>query len=301
MVFEKSDSVVAIVWLGLLVPAASADDPFLWLEERHGDRASSGSTSRNELTKAELSRDPRLSDYWEKVLDLYSASDNIPYVYAQGGYLYNFWQDENNVSASGGARRRSRTRAPRRNGTRSSTSTNWRRRRGPTGCSPMPIASGLNTPLPGADVAGRRRRDDSARVRHQDQAFREGRLLSPVSKSSLTWFDQDTVIVTAAYTRMSRRFRAIRASSSGCAAGRSSQTPGPSTQPMSKTSRSRPIRRGTAATSSIAPSTSTNRELILNGLIKRKIPLHRRRVRHPLQGPDGFSLRSTWKAPDGPA
>src|SRR5688500_384927 len=93
---KKLLSAAAAVWLGLLAPAAAAEDRFLWLEERHGERALAWVKQQNEISKAEFARDPRFIDYWERMLDLYSADDNIPYVYVQAGYLYNFWQDENN-------------------------------------------------------------------------------------------------------------------------------------------------------------------------------------------------------------
>jgi len=198
---KKALSVAAVIWLGLFLPAASADDPFLWLEERHGERALAWVTEQNELTRSELSRDPRLSEYWEMLLELYSADDNIPYVSVQGGFLYNFWQDENNVL---GVWRRTTAESYKTASPKWETIIDFDRLAEKEGTDWVFVYADCLWPdytrcLVMMSPDG----GDAAAVREFDiktKSFVPDGFFSPVSKSSFTWIDQDTVIVSAAYT-----------------------------------------------------------------------------------------------------
>jgi prolyl oligopeptidase len=69
------------------------DDPYLWLEDVHGEKALSWVRERNARTMAVLKADPRYQKDYDAILAILDASDRIP-----GGVLFrrdvfNFWQD----------------------------------------------------------------------------------------------------------------------------------------------------------------------------------------------------------------
>ena len=77
--------------------APTADDPYVWLEEVDGEEALAWVADRNEASLARLEGDPRYEELRQQALAIYEASDRIPYGSYFGGYVHNFWQDEDNV------------------------------------------------------------------------------------------------------------------------------------------------------------------------------------------------------------
>lgn len=72
---------------------AAARDPFLWLEEAHGDRARSWVQTQNAVTLSELKADPayeQTRDAAEQILD---SNDVIPRDLIAGGNVFSFLQD----------------------------------------------------------------------------------------------------------------------------------------------------------------------------------------------------------------
>ena len=107
-------------------------DPFLWLEERNGEKAMAWVAEQNARTSAELRGDPRYDPYVDTAFELFTSSDN-PRLRLCPGLASSIisGRTTNTISDCGGAPRRPPTRAPRPNGRRSSTSTRWPRRRAP--------------------------------------------------------------------------------------------------------------------------------------------------------------------------
>ena len=92
--------------LGLLLMAcgaaanaqpASADDPYIWLEDVSGQRAMDWVNSHNAKTQAVLEKDQRYQQYYNEALAIAQAEDRIPYGSFRGDDVYNFWQDANHV------------------------------------------------------------------------------------------------------------------------------------------------------------------------------------------------------------
>lgn len=77
-------------------PAAppAADDPYLWLEEVHGEKALQWVRERNSVSQKELTARPEYAPIRTQLLEVLNAKDRIPYVTRRGPWLYNFWQDE---------------------------------------------------------------------------------------------------------------------------------------------------------------------------------------------------------------
>jgi prolyl oligopeptidase len=76
---------------------ASADDPYLWLEDANGPRALEWVNAHNSKAQAVLEADPRYQAYYNEALDIVQAKDRIPFGRFIGGQVYNFWQDADHV------------------------------------------------------------------------------------------------------------------------------------------------------------------------------------------------------------
>ena len=73
--------------------APSADDPFIWLEEAHSERAMNWVKAENEKTDAVLERDPRFKQLFHDAKVISEAKDRIPEPSILAGRIFNFWQD----------------------------------------------------------------------------------------------------------------------------------------------------------------------------------------------------------------
>jgi prolyl oligopeptidase len=73
--------------------AASADDPFIWLEQVDSARAMDWVRAENAKTAAVLEQDPRYPALYRQALAIAQAQDRIPRPSIIGGQIYNFWQD----------------------------------------------------------------------------------------------------------------------------------------------------------------------------------------------------------------
>ena len=71
---------------------APDDDPYLWLEEVHGERALAWVAGQNQATLG-LYADADYEADRDSLTAILDRPDNIPYVTRRGGLLYNFWKD----------------------------------------------------------------------------------------------------------------------------------------------------------------------------------------------------------------
>ena len=76
---------------------ASADDPFIWLEDVHSERAMNWVKAENAKTENTLQSDPHYASLYAEALKLAQAKDRIPAPAFIGDDVYNFWQDETHV------------------------------------------------------------------------------------------------------------------------------------------------------------------------------------------------------------
>jgi prolyl oligopeptidase len=75
---------------------STPDDPFLWLEEIHGDRALAWVRAENERTLARSPEGSR-SELTGELLEVLESDERIPYVTRHGEHLYNLWRDAEHV------------------------------------------------------------------------------------------------------------------------------------------------------------------------------------------------------------
>ena len=77
--------------------AEENDDPYVWLEAVLGEEALAWVDSKNQASSARLIEDERFSRVQAAALDVYTATDRIPYAAQTGETLRNFWQDAKHV------------------------------------------------------------------------------------------------------------------------------------------------------------------------------------------------------------
>jgi prolyl oligopeptidase len=73
--------------------AAAGDDPYLWLEDVHGQKPLEWVQAQNARSRAVLQADPDYQKDYAAILRVMDASDRIPYGDLDHGYVFNFWQD----------------------------------------------------------------------------------------------------------------------------------------------------------------------------------------------------------------
>jgi prolyl oligopeptidase len=74
-----------------------ATDPFAWLEDIHGARATAWVETQNARTAKILETDPRYETFRLEALKIFTAEDRIPQPEFLGGSIANFWQDAAHV------------------------------------------------------------------------------------------------------------------------------------------------------------------------------------------------------------
>jgi prolyl oligopeptidase len=74
-----------------------ATDPYLWLEDVNGARATDWVKTENAKTLDVLQQDPRFAGFYEDALAIGQAKDRIPNPQFINGHVYNFWQDADHV------------------------------------------------------------------------------------------------------------------------------------------------------------------------------------------------------------
>ena len=73
------------------------NDPYLWLEDAHGERAMSWVNGENAKTLNVLEKDARYPGLYADALKIDEAKDRIPAPRIIDGAVYNFWQDAEHV------------------------------------------------------------------------------------------------------------------------------------------------------------------------------------------------------------
>jgi len=71
----------------------TTDDPFIWLEEVEGEEALDWAVAQNEITRTELQAYPAYQQLYDNTLSIITSTDRIPFVGIVGDMLYNFWTD----------------------------------------------------------------------------------------------------------------------------------------------------------------------------------------------------------------
>ena len=91
----------AAVLIGLIAATAAfaadkskpMDDPYIWLEDIHGEKPLAWVNDQNARSLAVLKADPRYQSNYDFILGVLDAQDRIPYGRVDRQYVFNFWQD----------------------------------------------------------------------------------------------------------------------------------------------------------------------------------------------------------------
>jgi len=75
----------------------SAEDPYIWLEDIHGEKATEWVKTENAKALATLQSDPRYDAFYKRALEVLETKDRIPFVTFRHGELHNFWQDPDHL------------------------------------------------------------------------------------------------------------------------------------------------------------------------------------------------------------
>src|SRR5208282_4009969 len=87
-------AVLAIGWL--LKDKFVAADPYLWLEDVHGDKPLAWAKEQNAKTLKILTSDPDYAKDYNAALSDLDATDRIPFGGLEHQYVFNFWRDAKN-------------------------------------------------------------------------------------------------------------------------------------------------------------------------------------------------------------
>ena len=68
-------------------------DPYLWLEDVHGEKPLAWVREQNARSMAVLKKDPDYQPYYDTILSVLDATDRVPYGNLDHNYVFNFWQD----------------------------------------------------------------------------------------------------------------------------------------------------------------------------------------------------------------
>ena len=69
------------------------NDPYVWLEEVHGEKQLAWVKEQNAKSLGPLKADPRYQKNYDSILEVLDATDRIPMGSLRHGFVYNFWQD----------------------------------------------------------------------------------------------------------------------------------------------------------------------------------------------------------------
>jgi hypothetical protein len=147
--FKREDSMrmflaLAAVSLSLTACASMTvanDDPNIWLEDVHGEKALAWVKGENERTLKRLTGDKRYETYRREALKIFTAKDRIPLPGFRAGGVDNLWQDAKHPHGVWRSATLASYRAGKPRGRRFSISMRCRARRDATGSSRAPTAS----------------------------------------------------------------------------------------------------------------------------------------------------------------
>jgi prolyl oligopeptidase len=176
--------------------AATAEDPYLWLEDVEGERALTWVREQNARSLAVLEADPRFAQLRTDALAIANNRDRLALGAVREGFIYNFWQDETHVR---GIWRRSPLADYQRGNPRWDTLLD---------IDALARAENANWVYKGADCLEGTTRcmislsdggKDATTIREYDigaRSFVEGGFVVPEAKNGTSWIDRDTLLIS---------------------------------------------------------------------------------------------------------
>lgn len=99
MINNKSFNVICVIlFFGSVCFSQTTqnEDPYLWLEEVHGDKALEWVKEQNSMSAKRIEEFPLFNSLYKRLLESYNDKDKIAYPVIVGQYVYNIWKDKDN-------------------------------------------------------------------------------------------------------------------------------------------------------------------------------------------------------------
>ncbi|WP_428407467.1 prolyl oligopeptidase family serine peptidase [Hyphococcus sp.] len=175
---------------------AQDEDPFLWLEEVEGEKALDWVRGENKRSLGELESDPRFQPMYEEALSVLTSDARLALGQIHNGHVYNFWQDDDHKR---GLWRRASVESYRSgepewetvldyDALAAAEDRNWIR--GSVVCLSPEYVHCMVELSDGGKDAGYWREFNT-----DEKAFVEGGFALDEAKSSVEWFDADTLLI----------------------------------------------------------------------------------------------------------
>src|SRR3954463_15180792 len=88
---------IALCAGGAGLEADVIDDPYLWLEDTHGEKALQWVNEQNAVSLRQLKSASQYPENYNAILAILDATDRIPTGQLHGTFVFNFWQDDAHV------------------------------------------------------------------------------------------------------------------------------------------------------------------------------------------------------------
>jgi len=88
---------LAIISVAELNAQKANNDPFIWLENTTDSKSIDWVKAHDDATMRVFGKDRNFLNFKSEILNILNSKDRIPYGYNEGGYVYNFWQDDAHI------------------------------------------------------------------------------------------------------------------------------------------------------------------------------------------------------------
>jgi len=93
----KTQILILLALIGIVLPIQAQQDKYLWLEEVDGEEALEFAEVQSKVTYETLSAEKEYQQIFNKSLEIFNSPDRIAYPTIEGEYVYNFWKDKDHV------------------------------------------------------------------------------------------------------------------------------------------------------------------------------------------------------------
>ena len=96
---------ISLIFLSVILPSipsagevdSTNNDRYIWLENVEGKDALDWVKKHDDATMNDFENDSNYLNFQKEAMEILNAKDRIPYGTFMGGYVYNFWQDDEHV------------------------------------------------------------------------------------------------------------------------------------------------------------------------------------------------------------
>lgn len=93
----KTQILILLALIGIVLPIQAQQDKYLWLEEVDGKEALEFAEAQSKVTYETLSAEKDYQQIFDKSMEISNSPDRIAYPTLIGEYVYNFWKDKDHI------------------------------------------------------------------------------------------------------------------------------------------------------------------------------------------------------------